>query len=153
MNLHFSGCSFYINSDICNFRSFLRSLAIIWFHAAALGGIANVHLVNNKSSLILKPRSVITQLYGSWKSRKPLSRTIILSPLQPPYAGEICEMAPFGVIQIKNLNVQLCLYSLHRSDCTSKEVGVCTKISVQSIMALVIGYIFLKQVESHISVR
>ena len=151
MNLYFSGCSFYINSDICNFRSFLRSLAIIWFHAAALGGIANVHLLNNKSSLILKPRSVITQLYGSCKSRKPLSRTIILSLL--PYAGEIYEMAPFGVIQIKNLNVQLCLYSLHRSDCTSKEVGVCTKISVQSIMALVIGYIFLKQVESHISVR
>ena len=68
-----------------------------------------------------------------------------LSLLRPPYADEIHKMAPFGDMQISNLKVQ-CFYSLHRSDCTSKELGVCTKISVQSIITLVFGYIFLKQI-------
>ena len=79
----------------------------------------------------------------AWKELRK-GRTINLS-LPPPYAGEVHEMAPFGVMQISNLNVQWCLYSLHRSDCTSKELGAWANISVQLIMTFVFRYIFLKQ--------
>ena len=38
------------------------------------------------------------------------------------------------------------MYSLHRSDYTSKELGVCTNISVQSIITIVVGDNFLTKI-------
>ena len=73
--------------------------SVIWFPLAAVGGMARVQRFMSNSSLILNPLSAMTKSKGSSRSKKPLSVTINLFDDLPPYAGDIHDTAPFGVMQ------------------------------------------------------
>lgn len=90
-------------------------------------------------SFILKYLSVISESVGSSKSKIPLCLVISLSEMDPVYNEEINETAPCGVIPINPFNVVLHFQLEYSYDWSNSDVGVCTKISVQSRITLLVG--------------
>ena len=69
--------------------------------------------------------------------------TISLSDIQPVYSWMIKVIVPFGAIAMSPLSVVWFLYELNSSPFSNKLPGISHRISVQSIMALVVGYFSL----------
>lgn len=113
-------------------------------HFLVKGGMFRLAPRLRRRSRIVKPRSAMMSSPFSQRSVKPQSSVRRRSDMFPPYRGDTNVNAPAGETATRHLKVLCDLYMEYVVACAFEFFfGLCTKNSVQSIMARVRGYFSL----------
>ena len=99
------------------------------------------HLGANMSC-ISKPWSAMTLSPGCSSARIPLPPVIRRSEIRPPHNSETNATTPPGLMPIKTLKVLWCFYEEKVNSWLCSDEGRWIDISVQSIITLVLGYLW-----------